>query len=78
LRKLERNWQKWKSVSLEEKPWRRDNVRIEDNRLDLFPFLFLFLDLGLGVSIMSHITVTQKAVEGYRTMILDHISFRVG
>ena len=33
LRKLKRNWWKWKSVSLEEKPWREGNVRVQDSRL---------------------------------------------
>ena len=46
LRKLEKNWQKWKLVSPEEKSWRRDNVRIVNNRLYfIFPLLFLFLFL---------------------------------
>ena len=33
LRKLERDWQKWKLVSPEKKPWRRDNVRVQDSGL---------------------------------------------
>jgi len=61
LRKLERNWQKWKSVSLEKKPWRGDNVRVKDNRLHFnflptlifFFILFILGDLGLGLSMTS-------------------------
>ena len=33
LKKLERNWQRWKSVSLEEKSWRGGNVKITSDRL---------------------------------------------
>ena len=43
LRKLERNWQKWKSVSLEEKPWEEGNIKDESSGLNLFFFSFLFL-----------------------------------
>ena len=42
LRKLERNWQRWKSVSLEEKPWKGGNVRIKNSRLYSFLIFFSF------------------------------------
>ena len=46
LRKLERNWQKWKTVSLEEKPEREDNVKSKEGGLYLFSlsvsFQFIF------------------------------------
>ena len=40
LRKLERNWWKWKSVFLEKKPWKESNIRVENSGLYLFLFLF--------------------------------------
>jgi len=47
LKKLERNWKKWKSVSSEKKPQRRNNIRVEDSKLELFSFYFLFSFLFL-------------------------------
>ena len=46
LKKLERNWQKWKSVSLEEKSGRESNVT--KVRLSFYSFfIFIFFDLFL-------------------------------
>jgi len=48
LRKLERNWQKWKSVSLEEKFQREDDIKNAKIRLYFILFSFqsiLFLEL---------------------------------
>jgi len=42
LRKLERNWQRWKSVSLEEKSQRGGNVRVVRSGLSSFLIFFLF------------------------------------
>ena len=61
---MKKNWQKWKSVSLEEKSWKEGNVRIEDNRLYfiftfvlifiLFSILFYILDLKLEIGVMLY------------------------
>ena len=62
-RKLERNWQKWKLVSLEDKPWRKviselktiDSIYFHFN----FSFIFLILDLELKIIVISCMTVTK-------------------
>ena len=50
LKKLERNWRRWKTVSLEEKPQERGNVKFTNSGLGfflyfsfLFSFQFVFL-----------------------------------
>ena len=42
LKKLERNWQKWKSVPLEEKSWGGDDVRVANDGLGSILFFFSF------------------------------------
>ena len=41
LKKLERNWWKWKSVSLEEKPWKEVMSRLWEVNLAVYYFLLL-------------------------------------
>jgi len=54
LRKLERNWQKWKSVSLKKKLQREGNVRVENSGLELFSLSFLFLFLSFSVILLFY------------------------
>ena len=62
LKKLERNWQRWKSVSLEETPWRGNDVRVINKRLGFilfsFSFIFLYFDKGKEDKTWCHIGVT--------------------
>jgi len=53
LRKLERNWQKWKSVSLEEKS-QREGVMSGLQTLDYILF-FLFYSLFIFISLLLRI-----------------------
>ena len=63
LRKLERNWQKWKSVSLKEKLWRRvmSKLKAVDSIYFHFPF-FLFLFLKHRVRVRVIISCCHKSV----------------
>ena len=67
-KKLERNWQKWKLVFLKEKSWKRDNVKIKDNKLCfsyysfLFPFLYLELIRVIVWCHKCHILVTHITI----------------
>ena len=60
LRKLVRNWWRWKSVSLEKKPWRGDNVKNKESGLDIFLFLFLIYFLYSIFRTMVRVRVTRS------------------
>ena len=63
LKKLERNWQKWKLVSPEKKPWRK--IMSELWTLDLTIFFiffhFPFWELMFRVSMTLHVTVINMS-----------------
>ena len=59
LRKLEKNWQRWKLVSLKKNLERRIINSISFLIFILFSTLFSILNLELGVSVMSYMTVTN-------------------
>jgi len=62
---MSRSWRRTGKIEVSfsrEETLKRDNIRLEDNRL-IFIFISYFylvfiLNLGLEVSVMSHITVT--------------------
>ena len=85
LRKLERNWQKWKFVSLEEKPWKGSNVRM------LHPMFWSYLCLPIynyhsssvpldpfqcesKLAMSSNILASTKQLYGYSSLDIQQKS----
>ena len=58
LKKLERNWQRWKTVSPEKKPWRESNIKNKRSGLKLF-LLSLLISIFLYSIFRIRVRVTR-------------------